>query len=149
MENLVWVGNSANPPKPAGKQNKTQLIVQMSEGWISKNISASVSNSIYSQFVRHGRNIYSRYIIYSPLYSDSSIEPLKATKLPLAIKDAITHAKVLMAGEAENEQLYRDHDAVLYNEIEVKNIVNRIKSKLKTKYSKSPIVDISKLNQEK
>ncbi|WP_151802454.1 hypothetical protein [Acinetobacter guillouiae] len=141
--------STTSTPSSGGKASKTQLIVQMSEEWISKNISASVPNSIYSQVIRNGRNVYSRYIVYSPLYSDTSIETIKAVQVPSAIKDSINHAKVLMAGMQENESLHREHAAVLYNEAEVKTIVNRIKTKLKTKYSKSPNVDISKLNQEK
>lgn len=139
-------GNSANPP---GRQNKTQLIVQMSEEWISKNIKKAVNSMISDLILLDGRRSYSRYIVYSPLYSDGSIEPLKATKLPAAIKDAITHAKVLMAGEAENEQLHREHEAVLYNEAEVKNIVNKIKAKLRSKYAHVPNVAIEMLKHEK
>lgn len=142
-------GNSANLPKPAGKQNKTQLIVQMSEEWISKNISKAVNRSVFSIFKEDGRKVYSRYIIYSPLYSDSSIEALKISQVPAAIKETVNHARVLMAGQAEHEQLHREHAAILYNENEVRAKVNKIKAKLKAKYSKNVNVDISNLNQEK
>lgn len=141
--------NSTNPSKPAGKQNKTQLIVQMSEEWISKNISKAVNRSVFSIFKEDGRKVYSRYIIYSPLYSDSSIEALKISQVPAAIKDTVNHARVLMAGQAEHEQLHREHAAILYNENEVRAKVNKIKAKLKAKYSKNVNVDISNLNQEK
>ncbi len=70
----------------------------MSEEWISKNISKAIHRDIFSIFKEDGRKVYSRYIIYSPLYSDTSIEALKISQIPAAIKDAINHAKVLMAG---------------------------------------------------
>nr|WP_258558309.1 hypothetical protein [Pseudomonas jessenii] len=115
---------SARTGRAAAKLNKTsetnpnkdkQILVQMSNQWIRRNLSKAIAGrSLLGQVEAS----YSRHLFYSPLYHPSSIPK--------------NHAEARLNNSSETE--HTDHKAFHYGEAEVKNFLNKRKKSLAKKH---------------
>jgi hypothetical protein len=106
-------GASTNSSAPTQAANGKELLVQMSREWIRKNLDGAVRVDLRNDILLRG---YSRHLFFSPLYH------------PCAEK----HAEARLRDLPESD--HRDHDAIHYDESEVKRAVNKKKAALRKKH---------------
>ncbi len=110
----------------AGKASPTQLkghqaggpMVQMSHVWILANLESAVGHLSLADSIRE--NGYARHLFFSPLYHPS----------------AAAHAEAIVKRSDESE--HRKHDAIHYDESEVKRAVNKRKAALRRRHGNHP-----------
>jgi hypothetical protein len=105
--------NTASSAKPTSKP----IVVQMSYQWIEANLDQAVGRTIGGDIRQRG---YARHLFFSPLYH------------PCAEK----HAEARLRDLPESD--HRDHDAIHYDESEVKRAVNKKKAALRKKHGNVP-----------
>jgi hypothetical protein len=99
----------ARPPNP--------ILVQMSYQWIEANLDLAVGRAVGLDIRKRS---YARHLFFSPLYHPC----------------AENHAEARLMGRPEKD--HRDHDAIHYDEAEVKKAVNKRKASLRTKHGNLP-----------
>lgn len=110
---------TAKPVTSSG--SKSEPIVQMSREWVRANIKRAVSDAIADEIMLKGEKVYSRHLIYTPMWLPSMAQ----------------HAKAVATGTANNEATHRDHDVLAnlhYEEAEVKAAVNKKKANLRAQH---------------
>jgi hypothetical protein len=94
-----------------------EIIVQMSEEWILKNLVSAVGASVRDDILLRG---YSRHLFFSPLYHPCAEQ----------------HAEARLKGLPDTA--HKDHDAFHYDESIVKSAVNKRKASLRKKHGNLP-----------
>ena len=93
-------------------------MVQMSHVWILANLESAVGHLSLADSIRE--NGYARHLFFSPLYHPS----------------AAAHAEAIVKRSDESE--HRKHDAIHYDESEVKRAVNKRKAALRRRHGNHP-----------
>jgi hypothetical protein len=127
-------GNAAGKPKTTAKPStsvasKSGPIVQMSREWVRANIKKAVADDIADVILLRGQKIYSRHLVYTPMW------------LPAMAQ----HATAVATGKANQENTHRDHDVLPnlhYEEDEVKAAVNRKKSNLRVRFPSATTLNV-------
>jgi hypothetical protein len=113
-------GTSANQGTTSAPTAKAKgvkpVMVQMSHEWIEANIGTAVDRTISNEILIKKSKVYSRHLFFSPLYHPSAAQ----------------HAAARSSGAAETE--HRDHDAIHYNDGEIKMAVNKRKASLRKRH---------------
>ncbi|POA46986.1 hypothetical protein C1893_17645 [Pseudomonas sp. MPR-ANC1] len=102
--------------KQSSKPKTREILVQMSEEWIDRNIKKSVRAALAIQV----KSSYSRHLFYSPLYH-TSLSPKE-------------HASARLNNS--NNETHENHKAFHYSEAEIKAFVNKRKKSLIRKHGK-------------
>jgi hypothetical protein len=111
-------GSGASPTPPATAKRLTEVIVQMSREWIRINVVKAVGSALERDILSG----YSRHLFYAPRYhlSGSPDAHFKAKQQGLPVEQ---HAV---------------HDAYHYDELKVKEAVNKRKTALRKKHGNLP-----------